>query len=312
MEEPRFIALDIHGKKIPSYVSTKAMWDEISDEKSRLSFVEMTNELISSEHRLYNPEFFLPDCDEYDKKILRLAISKNKIMKAQSELSGMSFELYMQSRLLAKWHEHIRGNLTCVDVQKERKETSSISQIVKGLKDRESWKPKPSKEFHSLVEWQRPELSSSWWLAQEYSLAKSYELTFLSTNEIMSKSDAQMKGLILEELAVDNKMNSIVEKQLPLNYLFKCKFCSRIVIVKQGKVPSHCGLAKCRKDYKNTWDNENRPYQPKNARTDSGWEVAFSGKRMVCKGILCDGEELLRQVNLAHICFECYSSGKKP
>jgi hypothetical protein len=220
MEEPRFNGLNIYGKEIPSRISTKAVWDEISDEESRLAFVIFSNQFVLSERKLIDPDFFLLNFYDLDDEILPLASRKNRIIKAQAGLSGMSFKLYMQSSLLVKWHEHIRGNLTCVDIQHEKKKISHMSQVLKGVKEWELWETeisKPSKEFYSLVKWQLPELSASWWLAQEYSLAKSYAITFVSTTSAMSRRDTLMNKLILEELAIEKKIYSILKEQPSLD-----------------------------------------------------------------------------------------------
>jgi hypothetical protein len=299
MEEPRFNAMKVCEKLIPSVVSARSMWQEIPDKKSKLAFVKMSNLFIASENKLFNPDFFLPTCNKFDKEILQLSSKRNGITEDLCELLDVNFGLYMQSRALARWHEYVRGNLTCVDIQVQLKTISTRRQIAEGKKEWESWKPKPSEEFFSLVKCHDSELSSSWWLAQEYSLAKSYELTFISMSEILSKRVPVINKLVQIELDIDKRIYEIIQKQKsisqkPLNYLYRCRFCNRISIVEQGKTSRNCGSKKCEDDYQVERKNANRP-----PKTPKGWEPDFGGKRRDC---LSCGEK--RQVTRGN-CREC-------
>jgi hypothetical protein len=200
--------------------------------------------------------------------------------------------------------EAMRANFTGGDPQTIRKQTTKLIKIAKGKLSPASFDASPIDKDSGMLKYTESSLSE-YLVAQEYSIATSYEYLVESTIAILYTSNKRIESLTIKRLETEKKLAQISEKEIPIDYLFCCPFCGSRKYIRQGKTPKSCGSPKCEDDYKIEWEQKNRP--PTTTHDPEGWVMAFGGKRRSCTGIICKAEGgQFRQVNDKCLCRGCY------
>lgn len=299
-----FRTIIVCGKTIPTECSYQSILSKMPDEKSKLNFITFNNKWVINHDQIYNPLDYIYSCDDSDKEILALCLRLNQIYKIQIEVARfLNFDLFMQSRALGSWHEAMRANFTGGDPQTIRKQTTKLIKITKGKLSPASFDASPIDKASGILKYTESSLSE-YLLAQEYSIATSYEYLVESTIAVLYTSNKRIESLTIKRLETEKKLAQIAEKELPIDYLFCCPFCGSRKYVPQGKTPKSCGDPKCEDAYKIAWEQKNRPAA---THDPEAWVMAFGGKRRSCTGIICsDDGGKFRQVNDKCLCRECY------
>jgi hypothetical protein len=290
-----YLTLDVYGREIPSKTSIQAIWKDLQDEESREIFIQYSNDFMSNQRKIICANAYLWNSNKAEKEVLRLFLHLNEIQEKQAALSGfLNFDFFMQCEVIIKWHEYMRANFSGGDGSNFTRNARYYRQVMKGEKSYESNEKLLKADYPHLLEYRGLEGGFKYSLVHEYRIALSYEKLFAQCIGLISRANIEMRELLTKSIEIREKISKISDPENDTEYPYRCPFCKKYKLVKQGKTPRHCGL--CETDYQSSRKKINRP-----PATPKEWVVAYEGKRRTC--VDC-GEK--RQVNINATCRKCF------
>jgi hypothetical protein len=290
-----FYKLSIFGKYIPTHESIMAIMVESPTYENTLITAEISNVWVKDTERIWETEKYISISSGQDLEILKLHQQLNDIEFKQFQLSGISqldYEKFIQSKLIASWHQSIRGNFQGRNAQSHRKE---IEKAIFNLTSEGDYQ----KEMGDVdfPEYREVENSSKFSMNRELRDACNFVILCHSTIKQLSINNQQIKDLEIQWLEASKELNKIVESlSHPGFYLYRCPYCFGYFTQDSIKIPANCGSDPCKSKY--SAENKSKVRR----RSNKQWVAAFDGKRRHCKE--CSKRKI---VDSDKICKKCFT-----